>query len=324
MTAAMVMAKGFQLQDKPRILCAMLDGNWLLKHTTPSWRIDDPEEGFQRMVRERRAREIALAVLDQKRTFPNAIILATNEEAIDIIDGQVGIPDTTKFLIVDGQHRLWAQKFSEYEAPYGCLIHTGLSPEEMAELFLEINDNQKRVPSSLRWDLVRLIKRQDEPQKLAAAEIVYLLATEEDSPFFQRIDLTGEQSEIQIKQGSLAPEFESLLRRRSSLGQVAFLLQYQIILEFSVAIKQIDADRWGTASSPYFKARVLRPLFRLLTDLLGAIGKSNLSDIGAIDFIPYLSKINEDNLNPEIIRSVQGSAGMAAIYRQLKADVLPN
>lgn len=324
MTVEKVLAKGFQLQGNPRILCAMLDGNWLLKHTTPSWRIDDPEEGFQRMVRERRAKEIALAVLDQKRTFPNAIVLATDEDTFDITDGHVGIPETTRFLIVDGQHRLWAQKFSEFEAFYGCLIHTGLSQEEMAKLFLEINDTQKRVPSSLRWDLVRLIQPQDEPHKLAAAEIVYLLATEEESPFFQRIDLTGEQSEIQIKQGSLAPEFESLLRRRSPLGDVTFLLQYQIILEFSVAIKQIDADRWGTASSPYFKARVLRPLFRLLTDILVTIGEPDLSDIGAIDFIPYLSKINEDNLSPETIRSVQGSAGMTAIYRQIKADVLPN
>ena len=324
MTVTRTVAKGFQLQDNPKIVCAMLDGNWLLKHTTPSWRIDNPEEGFQRMVRERRAREIALAVLDQKRTFPNAIVLATGEEEIDISEGHVGMPETIRFLIVDGQHRLWAQKFSEYEAFYGCLIHTGLSQEDMAKLFLEINDNQKRVPSSLRWDLVRLIQPQDEPHKLAAAEIVHLLATEEDSPFFQRIDLTGEQSEIQIKQGSLAPEFESLLRRRSPLAEVPFLVQYQIILELAVAIKQIDADRWGTAKSPYFKARVLRPLFRLLTDLIGPIGKQNLSDIGVMDFIPYLSRINEDNLAQDTIRSVQGSAGMAAIYQQMKADIFPN
>ncbi len=55
---------GFQLQDSPRIYVAAIPGRWLLERTTPSWRIDNPEIGFQRIVRERRAREIALAVLD--------------------------------------------------------------------------------------------------------------------------------------------------------------------------------------------------------------------------------------------------------------------
>ena len=84
-----VSAPGFMLQEKPSIFCAMLQGNWLLEHTTPSWRIKDPRQGFQRIVREVRAREIAMAVLDQHRTFPNAIILATDIESIDTSDNQI-------------------------------------------------------------------------------------------------------------------------------------------------------------------------------------------------------------------------------------------
>ena len=316
-------AQGFLLQERPRIICARLFGNWLLEHTTPSWRIDDPIEGFQRMVKEPRAKEIALAVLNQQRTFPNSIVLATDTDSIEVESDKVSIPDEAKFLIVDGQHRLWAQKFSDFNAPYSCLIHTGLSQEGMARLFLEINDNQKRVPASLRWDLVRLIQDEDNPQRLAAVEIVYLLATERESPFYQRIDLTGEQSEIQIKQGSLAPEFSSLLRRRSPLVNLSFLDQHRIILEYSLAIQQIDADRWGTVKSPFFKARVLRSLFRLLTDLAIEFGESKLVVADAMDFVKYLSRIKEQTLEPETIRSMQGSAGMIAIYRQIKDQVLP-
>ena len=215
-------AAGFQLQDNPSIICAMLPGDWLLRHTTPSWRIKDPHLGFQRMVRSERARQIALAVLDQHRTFPNAIVLATDVSTIEVDSGHITVPEDIRFLIVDGQHRLWAQRFSEFHAPYACLIHTGLSIEEMANLFLEINDNQKRVPSSLRWDLVRLVRPDHDPEGIAAAELVYLLATEQESPFFQRIDLTGEQSELQIKQGSLAPEFKILLSRRFTPKRLHF------------------------------------------------------------------------------------------------------
>ena len=101
--------------------------------------------------------------------------------------------------------------------------------------------------------------------RVGAAEIVYLLATEEDSPFYhspfyQRIDLTGEQSEIQIKQGSLAPEFQSMLGGRSPIREYPFLEQHRIILEYSIAIRQIDADRWGKQESPFFKASSLSSL----------------------------------------------------------------
>ena len=312
---------GFRLQEDPSIICALLEGDWLLRHTTPSWRIRDPLEGFQRMVRERRAREIALAVLDQQRTFPNAIVLATDVHSIDVLDGHITIPEDVRFLIVDGQHRLWAQHFSEFKASYACLIHAGLSVEEMASLFLEINDNQKRVPSSLRWDLVRLVRPDEDQEGIAATELVYLLATEEESPFFQRIDLTGEQSEIQIKQGSLAPELKSLLSRRLPLSQLPFEEQYRVILEYSIAISQIDADAWGRPESAFFKARVLRALFRLLSDIMRDCGDSNLTVSG---FLPYLERIDDTTLAPEAIRAVQGSAGIRAIYIEVKSQVFPS
>ena len=314
------LAPGFLLHEDPAIFCAMLPGDWLLQHTTPSWRIKDPQAGFQRMVRSPRAREIALAVLDQHRTFPNAIVLATHMVSIDVVSGQVGIPEDVLFLIVDGQHRLWAQQFSDYHAPYACLIHTGLTVEAMANLFLEINDTQKRVPSSLRWDLVRLVRPEGDPEGIGAAEIVYLLATEEESPFFQRIDLTGEQSELQIKQGSLAPEFRTLLSRRSALREFTFQEQYDAVLQYSIAISQVDSDDWGRPESTFFKARVLRAIFRLLSDLVKDLSGQPMT---AQSFLPYLLRIDEQSLDPEIIRSAQGSAGIRAIYLSIKSQVFP-
>ena len=323
MTALGIATKGFILQEKPQIICAMLPGRWLLKHTTPSWRYDDPIEGFQRMVRKDRAEQIALAVLSQGRTFPNAIVLATDVDTIGVTAGEVEIPENIKFLVVDGQHRLWAQYHSSFDAPYGCMIHTGLSQEDMARLFIEINDTQKRVPASLRWDLLRLIKPDDDEDRMAAVEIVFLLATENDSPFYQRIDLTGEQSELQIKQASLAPEFRDLLRRHTPLADLTFVEQYQVILHYSNAIREVDTDRWGKRESAFFKARVLRSLFRMLTPLVNIVDPPTLRDPSAADFIPYLQRINEETLDPETIRSMQGSAGIAAIYRVIRDQMIP-
>lgn len=309
----------FRLQTEPPIICAMLPGTWLLQRTTPTWRIRNPEEGFQRMVNSGRAKQIALAVLDQGRTFPNAIVLATDSECIGVESGHAIIPDDVGFLVVDGQHRLWAQKFSLYQAPYTCLIHTGMSVEAMARLFLEINDTQRRVPSSLRWDLIRLVRPEEDPTGIAAAELVQLLATDKESPFFQRIDLTGEQSEIQIKQGSLAPEFKVMLGRRSPLSKFDFEKQYDVILKYSIAIRERDGDNWGRPNSSFYKARVLRAMYRFLRDI---VRKEHPEKLTVMRFLSYLQNIREESLDPEIIRAAQGSAGIKAIYDTIKADAL--
>ena len=158
---------------------------------------------------------------------------------------------------------------------------------------------------------------------MAAAEIVFLLATEDDSPFYQRIDLTGEQSELQIKQASLAPEFTDLLRRRTPFANLSFVEQYQVILNYSNAIREVDTDRWGNRESAFFKARVLRALFRMLSQLANVVDPPTLRDPSAADFIPYLRRINEETLDPEKIRSMQGTAGIAAIYRVIRDQMLP-
>lgn len=311
---------GFQIQDSPRIYVAAISGKWLLERTTPSWRIDDPETGFQRIVRESRAREIALAVLDQNRTFPNSIVLATDRPEFDRKNATLLIRPDTKFLVVDGQHRLWAQKFSSYEATYSCIIHTAFSEIDMARLFLEINDNQKRVPSSLRWDLVRLVRPEDDPEAVAAAEMVFLLTTDETSPLYQRIDLTGEQSEIQLKQGSLAPGLRPLFSKRSPLFALSFDQQYQVIMHYFVAIREIDRDGWGKEDSPFYRARVLRALLRLLPDIINDINQDKTT-LTYQHFLTYLERIEATSLNPDAIRAVQGSAGMKAIYDQIHTQV---
>lgn len=304
---------GFLLQENPKIFVSSIPGRWLLAHTTPSWRIKEPALGFQRMIKEDRAKEIAISVLEQHRTFPNAIVLATDSMNLVIKDEKIEIPEDTQFLIVDGQHRLWAQNFSSFDANYACMIHLGLSEVEMAELFLEINDNQKRVPSSLRWDLVRLVRPDDDPYGIATTEMIYLLATEEDSPLFQRIDLTGEQSEIQLKQASIAPEIKLILSKKSKIHDLTFDEQHSLIQNYIYAIKSLDPDNWGNPVSTFFKARVLRALLKLFLDILTDISKP-VEKINFADFYDYLRKIDPQTLDTQKILAAQGSAGIKNIY----------
>lgn len=318
------LVRGFVLQEKPLVYVLSVPGRWLLSHSTPSWRIDDPEKGFQRVVKQERAQAIAWSVLDQKRSFPNAVVLASNIKKIDQGQGGYLLPTHAKFLVVDGQHRIWAQKFSAHEAEYACIVHLGLSEVEMARLFLEINDNQKRVPSSLRWDLVRLVRPNDDPYAIAAAEMVYSLATNEESPLYQRIDLTGEQGEKELKQGSLAPELKSLLsNKKAGIRDLDFEQAYELLLRFLDAVRSINPDAWRSGESPFLSARVMRAALRLLPDIIFDRDiKNRLLTFESADYLRVLKRIPVSALNLKEIKALQGTAGIKNIYETMRSHVV--
>lgn len=303
------------------LLVVRLKGDWLLSHTTPSWRIQDPVAGFQRIVKEKRAKDIAMAVLDQRRSFPNAIVLATDNTGFPIERDQVDFPEDARFLVVDGQHRLWAQRYSTYIAEYACMIHLGLSEVEMAKLFLEINNTQKRVPPSLRWDLVRLIEPEEDPYGLAAVEIVYELVTDDDSPLYQRVDLTGEQGQIVLKQASLAPEIKSVIANgESGIGSESLDIQIEVFRRYFSAMRLVDPSAWASGVTPFQTNRIMRALIRLLP-LIHVAEKKKARDVSIQTYADYLRKIQPETLEPEAIRALQGSAGITAIFETLRTQV---
>jgi DGQHR domain-containing protein len=309
------------LSADPAVYLSALPGQWLLAHSTPSWRIDDPKRGFQRIVKEQRAKEIARTVLDPGRTFPNAITLATTTKEFAVVDGQVELPVRAKFLVVDGQHRLWAQHFSKVNGTYPCIIHMGRTEEQMAALFLEINDNQRRVPSSLRWDLVRLVRNEDQ-STVITADVVYELATRNESPFNSvGIDLTGEKKDVTIKQGSLAPEIRTLVSRHLKKGAGTLDDYVGLLVRFFVAVRSLDPEGWGDPQSAFFKARVLRAMIRVLSDLLDA-KDATIEGLTTDKLRTYFARIDQASLSNEAVRRVQGSTGVQDLYKQMKGQVI--
>lgn len=312
-------ARALRLQSDPPVYVVVISGRWLLTHTTPSWRIKDPMQGFQRIVNETRAKQIARTVLDRGRAFPNAITLATNLKDFRLSENEIVIPNKTKFLVVDGQHRLWAQKFSDTDGQYACIIHLNKTEREMAQLFLEINDNQRRVPSSLRWDLVRLVRPEKDEATVTAADLVYVLATREDSPFYLSIDLTGEAKGDSIKQGSLAPEIRTLVAKAKKKHNPTIEQYESLLIHFFSAVRSLNPSGWGDPTSTYYRARVLRALIRVLVDFVQRA--KSLDQLTAPFFLIELKKIDPETLSEEKLRAAQGSAGVADLYQTIRSQV---
>ena len=133
-------------------------------------REDDPELGFQRRLDEKRADEIAAYIDSDSGSIPTAIVLSAQPEA----ELERNIPNKTlsfkknkkAFLILDGQHRVWGFIKAKKNTRVPVVIYEGLSRVQEAQLFIDINMNQKEVPKELLLDVKRLLEVESEEEKL--------------------------------------------------------------------------------------------------------------------------------------------------------------
>jgi DNA phosphorothioation-associated DGQHR protein 1 len=207
-------------------------------------------QGTQRGMIVERLRAIADYIDRYDSAFPNSIILAANLKEDDgtieqddgarwsIIEKQdcdsynVVIPSSKKLAaIIDGQHRLFAFKFSasaRLDTQLVCSIFVDLPKPFQAQLFATINSTQKPVDKSLTYELFGYnIAEESEkywsPDKLAVF-LARKLNVQSDSPLKNRIvvaPLNDFSVGVSFPQGtpwkvSMATVVEGILRLISS------------------------------------------------------------------------------------------------------------
>jgi len=92
-----------------------------------------------------------------------------------------------------------------------------------------------------------------------------------------------------------------------------------LLFQFFAAVRSLNPDGWGDPKSTYYKARVLRALIRLLTDI--ALNAKSLDGLTALKLLETLRKIDPATLSEEIIRAAQGTAGVTDLYQTMKHQV---
>lgn len=132
-------------------------------------REDDPIEGFQRRLDEKRAEEISRYIDSESGSIPTAIILSAQDEAdlrYNSKSKTISFSGEKKsFLIIDGQHRVWGFIKSKTSIRVPVVIYENLSRVEEAQLFVDINSTQKEVPADLILDVKRLLQKETEDEK---------------------------------------------------------------------------------------------------------------------------------------------------------------
>jgi DGQHR domain-containing protein len=177
-------------QGEHRFYQLAMPSDTLGECTFVSTRDADPESGFQRLIDEKRAREIAAYIDSGHGTIPTSVILSAQEICsleYDSRNKTVSFElSPNSFLILDGQHRVFGFKVAETKIRVPVIIYDGLSRRDETRLFLDINSKQRGVTSELLLDIKKQAEYENSEEQLFR-EVFDSLNSDPSSPLFGRL-----------------------------------------------------------------------------------------------------------------------------------------
>jgi DGQHR domain-containing protein len=251
-------------------------------------RIERTDAAFQRQLSRAKVRSLKnfyeMAVTQPP--IPGTVLLFTGDtlgfrsvEGLDNI-GHLQEP-TSKYLIIDGQHRLAALRFYLNEHPdeaksidVPCVVFDGRSEDFAAEMFVIINSTPTRINKSHLVDLYERVSWAD-PDRRFAARIVDSLYSEGDSPLRYRINRLGGRSQKDkwILQAELFNELYRWVRadwkkiKQATNSYKEAERYYCVVRDFLKAAKLAWGDTWANDGYMATKPVTLKAMIRVCADL---------------------------------------------------------
>lgn len=163
---------------------------------------ENRSKSYQRVLTKRRISEISRYLETSRKPFPNNVLvslrgsknhwswvkrqrLGSGRTGELSVQGRPGM-----FHVIDGQHRLFGYSGTNEEQvldqPIIVTMYSDLSEVEEAELFIDVNENQKKVDVSLKIEVAFLIGEKSTGLKQVenlATSIILALREDERSPF---------------------------------------------------------------------------------------------------------------------------------------------
>jgi DGQHR domain-containing protein len=157
-------------QGKHRFYSLVLQSDLLGQTCVVEPRVDNPIDGFQRLLDKKRAKSIARYIDSGFGTVPGAVVLSAQSRAHLHYDRDSGAlsfrKDPRAFLIIDGQHRVYGFKLAKSAVSVPVVIYNRLTRAQECQLFMDINTKQRPVPNELLLDIRRLSESETEADAL--------------------------------------------------------------------------------------------------------------------------------------------------------------
>lgn len=169
---------------------------------------------YQRIIKKKRLKEVR-SFIDNGGYFPNSIIISIDSGGKGLVFDRVGpkiegaiskvgilhIPKQYRSAyIIDGQHRLYGYSGSAYAETNSIPVvaFVDLDRTEQIKMFMDINENQKAVPKTLRvtlnadmlWDSPDLSQQ----RQALRSKVAQMLGEETTSPLYNRIVIGENES----------------------------------------------------------------------------------------------------------------------------------
>ena len=169
---------------------------------------------YQRIIKKKRLQEVR-SFINKGGYFPNSIIICidTNGKGLSFDQSASRVDNTLSKIgilhipkryrsayIIDGQHRLYGYSDSLYASTntIPVVAFVDLERSEQIKIFMDINENQKAVPKSLRvtlnadmlWESTDL----SEQRQALRSKVAQMLGEESTSPLYSRVIIGENES----------------------------------------------------------------------------------------------------------------------------------
>ena len=251
-------------------------------------KIERTDRAFQRTLSRAKVRQLKnfYETAMTQPPIPGTVLLFTPEKLrFQSAAGAEGMgylsEPESKFLIIDGQHRLAALHFYMDERPddaatisVPCMIFDGRSEDFATEMFVIINSTPTRINKSHLVDLYERVSWAA-PDRKFASRLVASLYREGDSPLRYRINRLGGRSQQDkwILQAELFNELHRWVTRDWRRIQIAggsskeLPRYYAIVRDFFKAAERVWGDAWGHVNFMATRPVTLKAMIRVCADL---------------------------------------------------------
>ena len=295
---------------------------------------DSVEGAVQRVLNNRRIGSIKKFILEGNMFF-NSFILNWVDQNYPVIvsDGVLQIPQVSASAqVIDGQHRLEGLKQAVEEnheigeQSVVVVLVQNLTTAEAAKIFLNINTEQKPVPSSLVYDLFGEVRSKDY-YIVRAKDIATKLHNDPDSPYYQCIKLPG--SAQGVGKVDLSTFVNALKQYTTDDGVFSeynlndYERQYKTICNFFSAIKYYyEKDGiWLKAANPFMgNSGCFAAIDFLCKELIPKCAEKKSFQIDTIKSLLPLDEIGL--IDKDELKNKQGKEQRNVIYKYLKSALL--
>ncbi len=241
--------------------------------------VERKEGAFQRSLNRRKVKEIVNFYENAavQPLIPGTILLFTEEE-LNYRNGHLSEP-ASKYLVIDGQHRLAGLYFYSLRHPQEidsidvpCMIFDGKAADFAAEMFVIINSTHTRINKSHLVDLLDRVTSAS-PEKKMCARLVNMLYENPISPLQYKINRLGGRSrqEKWILQSELYNEFHKLVVENFDFWEYNFSLKpdkaYPFVNDYFKAVAAVMENIWGKKTYMFTRAVTLKAVVRVLGNL---------------------------------------------------------